>query len=459
VAIDLQVAQLQFASPDFYENPTAGVEVDIPFEPLFEGDITCLTMDNANNLWVGTELGIKRFDGEHWHPYGYKAIKVERQMTIEELASEYLNTSDPDKIDGFVRILKRKNTIQQGTLMPGRVVYVYANPAGSPINDLFSHGGRVYVASLYGTFSYSDGVWERYYHEGLHRLNTRAIVGQSGELWFAASDRVVVYAHARKEFSFTHSKWLPELASDLYYEFFTYVQPVGGLGTVGANITFLSFGEIARTSEANSEILETFSSFDAAFTLSYGIRASSNASIGLSAKIIYSKLADQGAGAELGEGSGTSFAVDGGLIYHLNRKLTLGVAVTNLGPDMSYIDAAQSDPLPRNLAFGASYKLLDSPYNRLTVVGEVNKLIATLTDDLSTELNEAILNFGAEYWYGSLLALRAGYYHDSEGESTYPTVGLGLQLKDKYRIDFAYIPTSEDRVMGNTLRTSLTVRL
>lgn len=459
IMFDFELAQFQFRYPEFIENPTAGVEVDLPFKPLFEGNITCLTADNDNNLWVGTELGIKRFDGTVWRSYGYKAIRVERPMTLETFAAEYLKTNDPDRIAGFVSIIKRKNTIQKGNLPEGRILYVYANPAGSPINDLYNHGGRVYVASFYGTFSYKDGVWERYYHEDLHRLNTKTIVGKGGEIWFATSDRVVVYAHARKEFSFTHSKWLPELASDLYYEFFTYVQPVGGLGTIGANITFLSFGEIARTSENDPQILETFSSFDGAFTLSYGIRASKNAAIGLSAKIIYSKLADQGAGSEIGQGSGTSFAVDAGLIYHFNKKFTLGAALTNLGPDMSYIDAAQSDPLPRNVALGLSYRLLDSPYNRLTVVGEVNKLIATLTDDFSTEIREAIFNFGAEYWYGSLLALRAGYYIDNEGESTYPTVGLGLQLKEKYRIDFAYIPTSDQHVLGNTLRTSLTVRL
>jgi hypothetical protein len=459
IELELQLAHIQLAHPDYLTKPEAGVQLSLPFAPVFESNITSLALDNNNDLWVGTELGIKRFNGKAWQNFGYKPIKLEKEMTIEELASEYLKTSDPEKIAGFVSILKRKNTIQQGSLPEGRVVYVYANPAGSPINRVYRHGGRMYFASLYGTFSFRDGSWERYYHEGLHDTPTKDIVGSAGELWFATADRVIVYAHGKKELSFTHSKWLPELASDLYYEFFTYVQPVGGLGTIGANITFLSFGEIARTSENNPEILETFSSFDGALTLSYGIRASKNMAIGLSAKIIYSKLADQGAGAEIGRGSGTSFAVDAGVIYHFSRKFNVGAALTNLGPDMSYIDAAQSDPLPRNLAVGFAYKLLDSPYNRLTVVGEVKKMIATLSDDLSTEFDEVIQSIGMEYWYGSLLALRTGYYIDSEGDSEYFTVGLGLQLKDKYRIDFAYIPTSEQHVMGNTLRTSLTVKL
>ncbi len=457
--IDLESAKLQAGYADFYSSPKAGVVIKIPYKAEFESKINALEMDNDNNLWVGTDLGVKKFDGRIWTSFGYKAIKVERQMTIEELAQEYLKTSDPDKISSFVNILKQKNTIQQGTLQMGRVVWVYANPAGSTINSLHSHGGRLYVASIYGTFSYGGGSWERYYHEGLQQANTRDVVGQSGEMWFATADRIVVFARGKNELAFTHANWLPDLAPDLYYEFLSYTQPFGGLGTIGGNVTFLSYGEIPTTGENSSEVTGVINPFDVAVTLSYGTRASKKLAVGLSAKIIYSKLSVQGAGREVGQGSGTSFAVEGGLLYSATRRLRLGAVITNLGPDMSYIDAAQSDALPRNLALGFSYKLLDSPYNRLTVVGEINKLLATVNDDFSTELQEAVENVGLEYWYGSLLALRAGYIYDKEGEIKTPTLGVGLQYKGKYRLDFAYIPSSENLPLANTLRTSLTVKM
>ncbi|MGB5137163.1 MAG: PorV/PorQ family protein, partial [Candidatus Zixiibacteriota bacterium] len=457
--IELESARLQAANAEFYANPTAGMVITIPYKAEFEGNITALEMDNDNNLWVGTDLGIKKFDGRAWMSYGYKAIKVERQITIEELAQEYLKTSDPDKINSFVNILKQKNTIQEGSLQMGRVVWVYANPAGSTINSLHSHGGRLYVASIYGTFSYGGGAWERYYHEGLQQANTRDVVGQSGEMWFATSDRIVVFARGKNELAFTHANWLPDLAPDLYYEFLSYTQPFGGLGTIGGNVTFLSYGEIPTTGENSSEVTGIINPFDVAVTLSYGTRASKKLAVGLSAKIIYSKLSVQGAGREVGEGSGTSFAVEGGLLYSISRRLRLGAVITNLGPNMSYIDAAQSDALPRNVALGFAYKLIDSPYNRLTVVGEINKLVATLNDDFATEFQEAVENVGIEYWYGSLLALRAGYIYDKEGQIKTPTLGVGLQYKGKYRLDFAYIPSSENLPLANTLRTSLTVKL
>jgi hypothetical protein len=455
--LEMQVAKLQMANPEFYATPRAGEVIDIPYAPLFEGKITALEMDN-NDLWVGTELGLKRFDGKSWTSYGYKPIKVERAMTVTELAKEYLKTDEPDRIASFVSILKKKNTLPEGTLQVGRIVYVYANPAGSTIQSLCENGGKMYVASIYGAFSYNKGNWERYYHEGLNQANTKDIVSTSGEMWFATSDRVIIAAAGTQEFTFTHANWLPELASDLYYEFLGYVQPIGALGTVGANVTFLSYGTIGVTSETSSEVTGTINPFDVAFTLSYGTRASKNLAVGLSAKVIYSRLSVVGAGREVGQGSGTSFAAEIGILYSMGKRFRLGAVLTNLGPNMSYIDAAQSDALPRNLAVGVAYRLIDSPYNRLTLVGEINKQITSLNGSLSEELNSAIENVGMEYWYGSLLALRAGYIYDREGQIKTATLGIGLQYHSSYGIDFAYIPSSVSLPLANTLRTSFSIK-
>jgi hypothetical protein len=454
-AIPLQ----QMAHLEMEGSLKAGTEIRIPFEPMFEGNITALAMDNDNNLWVGTTLGVKRFDGKAWTSYGYKAIKIEKETTLEQFAKEYLKTEDPDRIGSFVSLIKKKNTIREDPMPAGKIIYVYANPAGSPINALYDQGGKIYLASLYGTFSYSGGRWERYYHEGLNRTSTKDIVGEAGEIWFATADRVIIYAHAKKELSFTHANWLPELTSDLYYEFLGYVHPVGSMGTLGANFTFLTYGIISTTGEASPDVTGTINPFEAAFTLSYGTRASKNLAVGLSAKVIYSRLSTVGAGKEVGSGQATSFAAEGGILYSLSRKLRLGMVMTNLGPNLSYIDAAQSDPLPRNLAIGFAYRLVDSPYNRLTLVGEINKLMTSLGDGFSQELREAVENVGMEYWYGSLLALRAGYIYDQEGQIKTPTLGVGLQYKGKYRLDFAYIPSSKTTPLANTLRTSLTVRM
>ncbi|NIS17567.1 MAG: PorV/PorQ family protein [candidate division Zixibacteria bacterium] len=138
--------------------------------------------------------------------------------------------------------------------------------------------------------------------------------------------------------------------------------------------------------------------------------------------------------------------------------MTFGAAITNLGPDIAYIDAAQSDPLPRNLAVGLSYKLIDNPYNRLMLVAEINKMLTGIDDGFSEELKEAIENFGFEYWYGSFIAFRAGYIYDQVGQVKTPTLGVGIQYRG-FRFDFAYIPSSDTVPLANTVRFSLTGRI
>jgi len=235
------------------------------------------------------------------------------------------------------------------------------------------------------------------------------------------------------------------------------VQNLEGWGTLGGNITYINYGDIARTGETPT-IIDYFSAYEGAFSLSYGIKLTHNISTGISAKFIYSHLSDVGAGREKGKGTGTSFAVDGGILYNTPIKgLTLGLAVTNLGPNISYIDADQSDPLPRNLAVGFAYKIFDTPYNRLTLVGELNKELIDLNQPKEVELKEAVRNFGLEYWYGTYIALRAGYIYDHYGAISTPTFGAGLQY-NVFQMDFAYIPSTKDQVLSNTMRISLTGR-
>jgi hypothetical protein len=131
--------------------------------------------------------------------------------------------------------------------------------------------------------------------------------------------------------------------------------------------------------------------------------------------------------------------------------------LTNLGPNIAYIDLNQSDPLPRNLAVGLAYRLVDTPFNRLTATAEINKELVGLNSGFSTELKEAIENVGIEYWYGAYVALRGGYIYDRTGDIKTPTFGVGFQYR-LFRFDFAYIPSSKDLALANTMRFSMTGR-
>jgi len=437
-------------------NLSPGEEINLPFNLAINGEVTTLVIDDHKNLWVGTKWGVKRYTDHAWSTYGYRLYTVTEGDDIKRVAEKFLGSGDKERIERLSSMIMEYNQLDSDQLEPGQKLYVYYNATGSHILSLAeAGGGKLFVGSEYGTLRWDGEGWGRYYHSGLERAKTNKIIHRDGELWFATPEKVVVYAHAKKELTLMHANWLPELASDLYYEYLSYVQHMEGWGTVGANLTFLSLGKNVRTDETGA-IKGEFDSYELAFAFSYGTKLKPSLSTGLSAKIIYSHLADRGAGLERGKGSGSSFALDMGLLYHLKR-FTLGTALTNLGPNIAYIDLNQSDPLPRNLAVGFAYRIVDTPFNRLTATFEVNKELVGLDDPMSEEIKEAIENMGIEYWYGTYVSLRAGYIYDKYGDIKTATFGAGLQYS-AFRFDFAYIPSSKDLALANTMRFSMTGR-
>lgn len=437
-------------------NLSPGQEINLPFSLAINGEITALVMDDHHNLWVGTKWGLRRYADNEWSTYGYKVYTATEEDDVKKVAEKFLRSGDKERVERLSFMIMEYNHLESAQLDSGQKLYVYHNATGSHILSMVEAGGdNLFVGTEFGTIRWDGAGWGRYYHAGLERAKTEKIIYQDGELWFATPEKVVVYAHAKRELTLMHANWLPELASDLYYEYLSYVQHMEGWGTVGANLTFLSLGKNVRTDETGA-VKGEFDSYEMAFAFSYGTKLNPSLSTGLSAKIIYSHLSDRGAGMERGKGSGSSFALDMGLLYHLKR-FSLGTAVTNLGPNIAYIDLNQSDPLPRNLAVGFAFRIVDTPFNRLTATFEVNKELVGLDDPMSEEIKEAIENMGIEYWYGTYVSLRAGYIYDKYGDIKTATFGAGLQYS-LFRFDFAYIPSSKDLALANTMRFSMTGR-
>ncbi len=437
-------------------NLSPGQELNLPFSLAINGEITTLVIDDHKELWVGTKWGIKRYADNRWSSYGYRLYTAQEGDDVKKVAEKFLGSEDKERIERLSSMIMEYNHLNSDQLELGQKLYVYYNATGSHILSLSEAGGdELFVGTEYGTVRWNGEEWGRYYHADLEKSKTQKIIYRDGELWFATLEKVVVYAHAKRELTLMHANWLPELASDLYYEYLSYVQHMEGWGTIGINLTFLSLGKNVRT-DASGAIKGEFDSYELAFAFSYGTKLNPSLSTGLSAKVIYSHLADRGAGMERGKGSGSSFALDMGLLYNLKR-FSLGTALTNLGPNIAYIDLSQSDPLPRNLAVGFAYRIVDSPFNRLTATFEINKELVGLDDPLSEEIDEAIENMGIEYWYGTYVSLRAGYIYDYYGDIKTATFGAGLQYS-MFRFDFAYIPSSKDLALANTMRFSMTGR-
>ena len=279
-----------------------------------------------------------------------------------------------------------------------------------------------------------------------------------------------------KEFFFMHSNWLPQLTTDLFYDFGSYIHHREGLGTFGLSLTYMNFGEQNVTLETGPEIVDQFSSYDFAVSGAFGTKISSNIGLGINMKIIRSNLAPYGAGKEKGSGQAWSFGVDLGILYKhfIFNRLNFGINLQNLGPKITYIDVNQADPQPTNLKVGFAWKLIDSEFNKITIATDINKLLVrrsadgtsdpfykaiftSWTDDtFNREMKKIISHIGVEYWYSDLIALRAGYWYDEIGKVKPKTFGAGIKYS-LYRIDFGYIAAGEGHPLSDTMRYSLTV--
>ncbi|HIB32585.1 MAG TPA: PorV/PorQ family protein [Candidatus Marinimicrobia bacterium] len=190
------------------------------------------------------------------------------------------------------------------------------------------------------------------------------------------------------ELAMMHVNWLPGLADDLYYEFLAFRRHYPTLGTIGGHIIFLNLGEQIRTSEIGEE-LGTFTSYMTALSMSYSALISQDKSFGLNAKISYQHLVEIGAGSEKGKGTSTDFGFDVGYMRKnwLLNDLTLGIMVSNIGPKVSFIDPDQADPQPTNLSLGINYAIVNTEYNKLNIVYDVDKLLVASYPDMDWDDN------------------------------------------------------------------------
>jgi hypothetical protein len=186
------------------------------------------------------------------------------------------------------------------------------------------------------------------------------------------------------EMALMHVNWLPNLADDMYYEFFAYRKHYPYLGTLGGHLIYLNLGEQIRMGESPDDYLGTFTSYMTALTLSYSSLLSPKSSLGINAKVSYQHLTNFGAGGEKGKGTSTDFGFDIGYLRKefLTPDLTIGLTVTNIGPKVSFIDPAQADPQPTNFTFGINYAIVNAEFNKLHLVYDVDKLLVASYPDM-----------------------------------------------------------------------------
>lgn len=314
------------------------------------------------------------------------------------------------------------------------------------------------------------------------------------------------------EVSITHSNWLPQFNLDLFYDYLTYRQYIEDIGgSVTASVTYMNYGEFVRTASNSPDPIGTFRSFDAAFTVGYATKVSTDWGLGFNFRVIHSRLSDQPTEEEQGKGVATSVSFDIAAMWRpqeldipfigdMGNRLSIGVNLSNLGPKIYYIDQAQADPIPTNFRLGFAVRVFEEEFNSLTYTLDFSKLLVdkgnSSTDQglfggdttrttstterkdfyeaiftawgdqpFSEELRDIVTSMGLEYWYGIpedfMFALRAGFFYEdpSFGNRKFITLGAGIRY-DIYGFDFSYITTDvfkdgENHPLSDTLRFTL----
>jgi len=227
----------------------------------------------------------------------------------------------------------------------------------------------------------------------------------------------------------TYAQLVPGLASDVSYNYGTWVQPIGGWGALGFNMIFLSYGNIDGT-DAQGNSTGQFGANEWAPQLSYGTKILPDLSVGATLKYVRLQLAPSNQ-----RGVGSTFAVDVGGLYKIPvARLSFGANLQNVGPSVTFINEDQASPLSRNLKLGVGWEAFNAKQFALTLASDFNQSL--VTNDFR------VYNNGVELRFAEQLAGRLGYYYDKLGDIRDMTYGLGVNWHN-LSLDFASIPQAK----------------
>ncbi len=226
-----------------------------------------------------------------------------------------------------------------------------------------------------------------------------------------------------------------------------------GLGHIGAHFSILSTGLMNRTTYENPDGSGqgNFSFEDWAAGISFARYLTDKFAFGTNVKVVRETLADW---------DETGWAVDIGTYYDTGFKsLRLGLAILNFGPDFrydvkdvdgvpivapynghpdnldndgdSFVDNDQKEaavPLPLSFRAGIAFEVFQTSTSKATMAAEV----------MHPSDNEEHYNFGGEYWFQDLLALRAGYKLNLDEGGFTAGAGIKLPVLNGAYFDYAY---------------------
>ncbi|MBU1487834.1 PorV/PorQ family protein [bacterium] len=220
-----------------------------------------------------------------------------------------------------------------------------------------------------------------------------------------------------RAFGFSYTKWAEDVKSGFIGLAFPTFWKMDGV--LGLSLHYMGIGGIEGR-DKNGGRDGDFSCEGIAVGISYGepVRAfDKDFLLGGSLKLIYERLDNE---------SGSSPALDLGLLFKATPDLTLGASLKNLGPKKLRV-GGEASSLPATMTTGLAYNIRNT----------------TFVFDLNIPNDEEIsFSAGAEYWHKKKYAIRAGYKsQEDELNSSNLTFGLGYRARRFGKIghlDYAY---------------------
>jgi long-subunit fatty acid transport protein len=210
----------------------------------------------------------------------------------------------------------------------------------------------------------------------------------------------------------------------------TFGTEVPSLGTVGAGVVYINYGEFQRTGD-EGQSLGTFGAGEVAFAVGYGSKIDSGLNYGVNAKFVYSSIADA---------HSSGVALDFGLQYMaIPNGLMIGASLLNAGTQISpYVNTKES--LPLDLSVGASVYPEHLP---AVIILEFHRL-SDQYDDFGSRFKQ--FSLGAEFTASENVQLRFGYNNQRRQDLKVGTgsaglaglsVGIGIAT-GSYTIDYGF---------------------
>ena len=329
---------------------------------------------------------------------------------------------------------------------------------------------------------------------GMGELGVATSVDSYAQQWNPAK---YPFSESKSGLGLSYTPYLRQLVDDIFLGNLTYFSKINERSAWATSFKYFSYGNIQFNKMMAGTIIDQGSRRPNEITLdlSYSLKLSEKFAMSVAGRFLRSDLKIQ---TDMDATSANSLGVDIAGYYQgspfdigsFDGLARVGFNISNIGPRLKYDEGGQMDFIPTNLRVGSGLDLIFDPSNILGIYIEFSKLLVptpvafydgnntllgyrqpdvnffngifkSFNDapgGIQEELKEITWAMGFEYLFAETLALRAGYFNESEekGSRQYMTFGAGVKLNGMV-IDISYLSsTSKIRnPLENTLRFSL----